>query len=72
MRSCCGLTLCAARAPATSQHNIAQVRRLDVINRFTALTHLQRATGRVVKSMMTDHGCVVRRAGGRRHKRARD
>ena len=36
--------------------NIAAVRRADVLNRFTALTHLQRATGRVIKSIMTDHG----------------
>ena len=28
---------------------------MDVINRFTALTHLQRASARVVRSVMTDH-----------------
>ena len=41
---------------AIMEHNIAELRRLDVLNRFTALTHLQRATGRVIKSIMTDHG----------------
>ena len=45
---------------AIMEHNIAEVRRLDVLNRFTALTHLQRATGRVIKSVMTDHGAFGR------------
>ena len=30
-------------------------REMDVINKFTALTHLQRASARVVRSVMTDH-----------------
>ena len=45
---------------AIMEHNIAEVRRLDVLNRFTALTHLQRATGRIIKSVMTDHGAFDR------------
>jgi hypothetical protein len=40
------------------ENNIAAVRSLDVLNRFTALTHFQRATARVIKSVMTDHGAV--------------
>jgi hypothetical protein len=35
--------------------NVAAIRDADVINRFTALTHLQRASARVVRSVMTDH-----------------
>jgi hypothetical protein len=46
------------------EQNIAELRKADVLNRFTALTHIQRATGRVVKSLMTDHGasilCILR------------
>ena len=42
------------------EHNIAEVRRTDVLSRFTALTHLQRSTGRVIKSVMTDHGEAAR------------
>ena len=38
--------------------SVNQLRKNDVLNRFTALTHLQRASGRVIKSLMTDHGCV--------------
>ena len=39
---------------------MAALRDADVINRFTALTHLQRASARVVRSMMTDHSaCCV-------------
>ena len=45
---------------AIMEHNIADVRRLDVLNRFTALTHLQRATGRIIKSIKTDHGAYAR------------
>ena len=41
------------------EQNIAELRKLDVLNRFTALTHFQRATGRVIKSMMTDHGALT-------------
>jgi hypothetical protein len=37
------------------EHAVAQLREADVINRFTALTHMQRASARVVRSMMTDH-----------------
>ena len=37
------------------EHHIHQLRSLEVLNRFTALTHFQRATGRVIKSMRTDH-----------------
>ena len=40
---------------AIMEAKIAAVRDADVINRFTALTHLQRASARVVRSMMTDH-----------------
>ena len=36
--------------------NVLALRDADVINRFTLLTHLQRASARVVRSMMTDHG----------------
>jgi hypothetical protein len=38
------------------ENSVAKLRKNDVLNRFTALTHLQRASGRVIKSMMTDHG----------------
>ena len=38
------------------ENSINQLRKNDVLNRFTALTHIQRATGRVIKSCMTDHG----------------
>ena len=41
------------------EQNIAELRKLDVLNRFTALTHFQRATGRVIKSIMTDHGALT-------------
>ena len=45
---------------AIMEAKIAAVRDADVINRFTALTHLQRASARVVRSMMTDHSaCCV-------------
>jgi hypothetical protein len=44
---------------AIQNYNVSQLREADVINRFTALTHLQRASARVVRSMMTDHGCVA-------------
>ena len=36
--------------------SVAQLRKNYVLNRFTALTHMQRASGRVIKSLMTDHG----------------
>ncbi len=36
-------------------HHVAELRDADVINRFTALTHIQRASARVVRSIMTDH-----------------
>ena len=36
--------------------NVAAIRNADVINKFTLLTHLQRASARVVRSVMTDHG----------------
>ena len=36
--------------------NVAALRETDVINRFTALTHVQRASARIVRSMMVDHG----------------
>jgi hypothetical protein len=45
---------------AIQEHQIAQVRNTEVLSYFTALTHIQRATGRVVKSMMTDHGALLR------------
>jgi hypothetical protein len=35
--------------------NVAAIRDADVINKFTLLTHLQRASARVVRSVMTDH-----------------
>ena len=35
--------------------NVAALRDADVINRFTALTHFQRGSARVVRSLMTDH-----------------
>jgi hypothetical protein len=40
---------------AIQEFNVKALRDADVINRFTALTHLQRASARVVRSMMTDH-----------------
>ena len=43
--------------------NVLAVRDADVINKFTALTHLQRASARVVRSVMTDHGKLCRVAG---------
>jgi hypothetical protein len=36
--------------------NVAALRDADVINQYTAMTHLQRASARVVRSCMTDHG----------------
>ena len=36
--------------------NVASVRAADVINKFTLMTHLQRSSARVVRSVMTDHG----------------
>jgi hypothetical protein len=41
---------------AIQNHNVSALREADVINRFTALMHIQRASARVVRSMMTDHG----------------
>ena len=35
--------------------HISQLRDLDVINAFTALTHIQRASARIVRSCMIDH-----------------
>jgi hypothetical protein len=43
---------------AIQEHNVGLLRDTDVINRFTALTHIQRGSARVVRSLMTDHGCV--------------
>ena len=40
---------------AIQAHNVALLRETEVINKFTALTHVQRASARVVRSMMTDH-----------------
>jgi hypothetical protein len=40
---------------AIQEHNVGLLRDADVINRFTALTHVQRASARVVRSMMTEH-----------------
>ena len=49
----------AARArrdwKAIQAANVAALRDAEVINRFTALTHIQRASARIVRSMMTDH-----------------
>jgi hypothetical protein len=39
-----------------TEAHVAQLRAADVVNKFTALTHLQRASARVVRSCMTDHG----------------
>jgi hypothetical protein len=38
--------------------NVAALRDTDVISKYNALTHLQRASARVVRSVMIDHGCV--------------
>jgi hypothetical protein len=43
---------------AIQEHNISALRDAEVLSRFTALTHMQRASARVVRSMMTDHECV--------------
>jgi hypothetical protein len=40
---------------ALQRSAVGQLRDADLINRFTALTHLQRASARVVRSMCTDH-----------------
>ena len=37
------------------EHQIDELRGTEVLSRFTALTHLQRASSRVIKSVMTDH-----------------
>jgi hypothetical protein len=36
--------------------NVAALRDADVINRYTALAHVQRTSARVIRSIMTDHG----------------
>ncbi len=46
-------------------HTIAQLREADVVNRFTALTHIQRGSARVVRSMMTDHSTFATFLGAR-------
>jgi hypothetical protein len=38
------------------EHSVNMLRRNEVLDQFTALTHVQRASGRVIKSIMTDHG----------------
>jgi hypothetical protein len=43
---------------AIQNAHVAALRDADVINRFTALTHVQRGSARVVRSLMTDHRCV--------------
>ena len=40
------------------EHNISELRNTDVLSKFTAVTHVQHATGRVIKSIMTDHGAL--------------
>ena len=40
---------------AIQAFNVAQLRDAEVINKFTALTHLQRASARVVHSLFTGH-----------------
>ena len=40
---------------AIQAENVARLRDTDVINRFTLLTHVQRGSARIVRSMMTDH-----------------
>jgi hypothetical protein len=53
------LQAAAARArrawSAIQDANVKALRETDVVNRFTALTHIQRGSARVVRSMMTDH-----------------
>ena len=44
-----------ARADARAFIFASRSRDADVINKFTALTHLQRASARVVRSLCTDH-----------------
>jgi hypothetical protein len=41
---------------AIQAHHVSLLRDADVINRFTVLTHIQRGSARVVRSMCTDHG----------------
>ena len=40
---------------AIQSHNVSVLRDTEVINRFTAFTHIQRGSARIVRSMMTDH-----------------
>ena len=40
---------------AIQAHHVLMLREQDVVTRFTALTHIQRASARVVRSLMTDH-----------------
>jgi hypothetical protein len=53
------LAAAAARArrewKAIQAHNVGLLRDTDIISRFNVLTHIQRGSARVVRSMMTDH-----------------
>ena len=40
---------------AIQAHNVSVLRDTEVISKFTAFTHLQRGSARIVRSMMTDH-----------------
>jgi hypothetical protein len=40
---------------ALQRSAVGQLRDADIINKFTALTHVQRASARIVRSMCTDH-----------------
>ena len=45
---------------AIQAENVARLRDTDVINKFTLLTHVQRGSARIVRSMMTDHSAHAR------------
>ena len=40
---------------AIQAHNVSMLRDTETITRFTAFTHIQRGSARIVRSMMTDH-----------------
>ena len=40
------------------EHNISELRNTDVLSKFTTVTHVQHATSRVIKSIMTEHGAL--------------
>jgi hypothetical protein len=47
------------------EYNISVLRRAEVVDKFSMLTHIQRASGQIMKSIKTDHGCVHRALRGR-------